>query len=131
VHFPNVANRARREVVLPAPRVVGRMALITHLGDELRMTRGFRGEMSCLLHRPAHRLLDVHMLAGFHGCRRDGRVHVIRCGDDHRIDVLLLRQHLAVVLVALEPRDLLVDEALEIRVASRGGPLLVGCLLKL
>ena len=52
------------------------------------------------------------MLAEVHRGQRDRRVHVIGCGDDDRVDVLLLVEHLAVVLVAGGARQVLVLQPL-------------------
>ena len=66
--------------------------------------------MACFLDGPAERLLHVDMLAQIHRRRCDRRVHVVGRRDDDAVDVLLLVEHLAVVLVPLQLRHLLVDE---------------------
>ena len=87
---------------------------------------GLLREVPRLGHRPAHRLLHVDVFANRHRRRRDRRVHVIGRGNDHRVDVFLLRQHLAVVAIGLESRQLLVDESLDVHAVGFGSPLLVG-----
>ena len=75
------------------------MALVAHLRGDLGLGRA-PGELPRLGHRPGQRLLDVDVLAEIHRRQRDGRVHVIGRRHDHRVDVLLLLEHPAVVLVA-------------------------------
>ena len=99
VDFAHVANRARSDVLVHQARVVGRVALIAHLRHDLRVDRLLR-QRATLLHRPRQGLLDVDVLAEAHRCRRDHGVGVIGRRDQHRVDVLLLLQHLAVVDVA-------------------------------
>ncbi len=83
------------------------------------------------MHRPAERLLHVDVLAGVHRGRRNHRVHVIGRGDDDRVDVLLLVEHLAVVPVPLHFRQLLVDESLQRVVRGHLGPFRVRGLLRI
>ena len=63
-------------------------------------------ETPAFLHRPGQRLLHVHVFAEIHRRERDVRVRVIRRRDHHRVDVLLLLEHLAVVVVTLRLRKL-------------------------
>ena len=48
MHFGDVADDAGRQIVLPAPRLVERVALVAHLRDELRIRRGLRREVTRL-----------------------------------------------------------------------------------
>ncbi len=112
VHFAHVAERAARHVLDAAARDVERVTLVAHLRHDLALAR-LLGEVPCLVHRPAHRLLHVDVLADAHRRGRNRRVHVIGRRDDHRVDVLLLGEHLAVILILGQPRDLLLDEAAE------------------
>ena len=48
----------------------------------------------CFADRARQRLLDVDVLAELHRRHRDDGVVVIGRGDDHRVDVLLLLEHL-------------------------------------
>ncbi len=81
VHFADVADRAGHEVFLAAPRLVLRVALVAHLRDDLLLGRLLR-QVPRFVHRPAHRLLHVDVLAEIHRRRRDHRVHVIGRRDD-------------------------------------------------
>ena len=105
VHFGDGADGAGLDVFVDQPRIVGGMSLIAHLCLQLRLGRALRGEPAAFLHRPRQRLLHVHVFAEIHRRERDERVRVIRRGNDHRVDVLLLREHLAVVGVALGLRQ--------------------------
>jgi hypothetical protein len=91
--------------------------LVAHLGDDARAARRFL-QHAGLVHRPGERLLHVHVLARVHGGQRDDGVQVVGRGDDDRVDVLLLREHLAEVHVAPGLRVLLLHgEALGARTA--------------
>jgi hypothetical protein len=121
----DLADRAGSDVLDRTPILVIRVPLVAVLRDDLLLLR-----LSCqvprLVHGPAHRLLHVDVLAGVHGIRRDHRMHVIGRGDDDRVDVLLFLEHLAVVLVFLQPRQLLLDETGEVGAVVLRGPSLVG-----
>ena len=90
--------------------LVARVALVAHLRHELGIVLGLLRQHACFVDRPAQGLLDVDVLAGIHGRDRDRRVHVIGGGDDDRVDVLLLLEHLAIVAILLDLRQLDVDE---------------------
>ncbi len=126
VHLFDLAEDPGCQIVLAAPRIVGRVALVAHLRDQLGIRRRLRREVPRFRDRPAHRLLHVHVLAGGHRGRRDRRVHVIRRRDDHRIDVFLTREHLAVVAMAFDARELGLDEAPEAGVCRLELPALIG-----
>ena len=125
VHFANLTDRAGRDVLVTEPRLVTGMPLVPHLRDDLALFRLLR-ERPCFLDRPAERLLHVDVLAPVHRRKRDRRVHVIGRGHDHRVDVLLLVEHVPVVAVFAELRYLLLDEPPQILRAIRTWALLVG-----
>src|SRR4029450_7586335 len=83
------------------------------------------------VYRPAERFLHVHVPARIHRSRRDDRVHVIRRRDDDAVDVLLLVEHLAIVLILLQSRELFLYDLLQpvVRILSR--PTFVGGDLRL
>ena len=105
VHFGDRADGAGLDVLVDQPRIVGGVALVSHLGLQLAGNRLAR-EPAALVHGPGQRFLHIDMFAQVHGRERDVRVHVIGRGHHHRVDVLLLLQHLAVVGVALGLRQL-------------------------
>ncbi len=98
------------------------MSLVAHLRREPRLARA-PGQLTRLRDRPRQRLLDVHVLSEIHGGERDRRVHVIRRGDDDRVDAFFFVEHLAIVLVSLRTWHVLVGEACH-RVNLRPCPLL-------
>ena len=108
------------------PRLVARVALIAHLRDDLRILLRLPGQVTGFLDRPAERLLDVDVLAQVHCCRRDRRVHVVRCRDDHRVDVFLLLEHLAIVAVPRNLIHLLIEEPAHVLGSVDPRPLFVG-----
>ena len=61
--------------------------------------------------------------------QRDRRVHVVGRRNDDRVDVLLLLEHLAVVAVLLQFRQVLRHEALEVVAAVLRGPARIRLLL--
>ena len=126
VHFADLAERSALDVFNPPPRVVGRVTLVAHLRHDFGIVLRLLREVPRLVHRPAERLLDVDVLAETHRCRGDDGVHVIGRRDDHRVDVLLLLEHLAIVAVLLDPRELLVDEAPQRRLGIRRRPASIG-----
>jgi len=106
-----VADGAAANVLVAGARAVARVSLVPHLRDDggflLRLLR----QRTRLLDRPAEWLLHVDVLVQIHGREGYDCVHVIRCRDHDRIDVLLLVEHPAIVAVSLQPRDLLAGEA--------------------
>ncbi len=68
------------------------------------------------LERVGHLLLAVHVLASLQGVDRVPRVPEVGRGDDHRVELFFLVEHLAVVLIAirflLEPLQGVDDPAL-------------------
>ena len=131
MHLADLAEGAALDVLDAAARVVGRVTLVAHLRHDLRIVERLLREVPRLVHRPAQRLLHVHVLAEAHRGRGDRGVHVIGRRHDHRVDVLLLLEHLAIVAILLQPRDLLVDEAAQGRVGVRRGPARIGRDLRL
>ena len=79
------------------------MALVAHLGDQLRILAREVEQRAALLDRVGQRLLHIDVDAALHRHpRRDGVVMVGR-GDDDRVDVLLRVEHAAVVGVLARP----------------------------
>ena len=130
VDLAHFTDRAAVNQLVAGAGVVGRVTLVAHLRDDLAILR-FLGQDARFLDRPAERLLHVDVLAEIHRQRRDRRVHVIRRSDDDRVDVLLLLEHLAVVTVLRELRQVLVDEAPGVLAAVLRRPAGVGFLLRL
>ena len=86
------------------------MALIAHLRGDF----GFRSaprELPGFIDRPGQRLLHVDVFAERHGGESDVRVHVIGSGDEDGVDVLLMLEHVAIVLIAFGFRQMLVFQA--------------------
>ena len=119
VDFLHVADVAALDVLDRLARVVERVPLVAHLGGDLGLGRLLR-QGAGLVHRPAQRLLHVDVLAERHGRHGDRRVGVIGRRHDDAVDVLLLRQHLAVVLVALRLAGL-GDQGLDVGGTPLGG----------
>ena len=98
VHLAHLADGAGLEPLLHQAQPLFRVALIAHLRDDLVLARRF-GQGARLADGAGQRLLHVDVLAELH--RRHGHegVRVIGRRDDDRVDVLLLLEHHAVVLV--------------------------------
>jgi len=105
VHFAHRADGSAGDPLANQPGAVARVPLVAHLGDDLVFASGF-GEFARFVHGMGHRLLHIDMLAGLDGCHGDHGVSVIRRGNDDRVDILLLVDHLPVVLVGLGLRIL-------------------------
>ena len=114
VDLADVADGAAGDVLVAGSRLVARMALVTHLGDDLGVLLGLLRQVARFLHRPAERLLHVHVFADAHRRAGNRSVHVIRRGDDDTVDVFRLVEHLAVIVILLDLRNV-VGEALQIR----------------
>ena len=78
-----------------------RAILDAHLRDHARSLGG-GGDGTRFLDGTCQRLLTVAMQAACQRCQQDGRVHVVRRGDMHRVDVITLAQKLAPI--AIQPR---------------------------
>ena len=99
LHLPDraVVDELHDELVLRA-----RVNLNAHLRDELLLGGDF-GEPAGLVDRLRQRLLAVDVQAAVHGAAcAIGRVHVVRRRDVHRVEVLLLVEQHAVVVVDME-----------------------------
>ena len=114
MHLADITDRAVGDVFVTGAGAVKRVALVAHLRDDFRTGLGFLSKVSGFVNRPAQRLLDVNVFAEIHRSGGDRRVHVIRRGDDDPVDIFLLVEHLPVIGVALDLRQLVFDEALEI-----------------
>jgi hypothetical protein len=75
---------------MPSPAV----ALVAHLGRDL-VFMGRLGEDAGLEDGMGDRLLHIDVLAATHALHRDVGMGMVGRGDDDRVDVLLLVQHLA------------------------------------
>ena len=100
VHFADGPEHAGGDQLVDAPRPFHGMPLIAHLVDDLRLARRPREE-SRLLHGVRERLLHVHVLPRLHRDVRGDGVRMIGRGDDDRVDVPLLVEHRAEVVVLL------------------------------
>ena len=103
VHFADGSEHAGGDQLVDAPRAFHGVALIAHLRDDLRLARRPREE-SRLLHGVRERLLHVHVLARLHRDVRGDGVQMIGRGDDDGVDVPLLVEHRAEVVVLLRLR---------------------------
>ena len=108
VHFVHLADRAVLDPLLDQADALARAPLVAHLGDDLVLARGL-GQRPRLGHRARQRLLHVDVLAELHRRHRDDGVGVVRRRDDDGVDVLLLLEHHAEVLVADRVRERLED----------------------
>ena len=105
LHLADLADRAGVEPLLHQAQPLLGVSLIAHLGHDLVLARGL-GQGACFADRARQRLLDVDVLAELHRRHRDDRVGVIGRGDEHRVDVLLLLEHRAEILVKDRLREL-------------------------
>ena len=108
-HLAHFAYSAGPHILVHPARIVARVPLIAHLRRQLLLLRFLR-QFPHLVDRPGEWLLDVDVLAQSHRGRCDDRVRVVRRGDQHGVDVLLLLEHLAIVLIAFRLRQVLVLE---------------------
>ena len=107
VNLAHFTNCAGLNVFDGSAPVVGRMALIAHLRGDL----GFLGaprQLPGFINRPGKRLLHVDVFSQSHRGKGDVRVHVIGRGDEDGVDVLLMLEHIAIVLIALGLRQVLI-----------------------
>ena len=100
MNFADFADRAGPDVLNGLTRIVQRASLIPHLRGEFGFRGAFR-KLARFVYAPAQRLLHVHVLVQIHRGQSDGRVHMVRRSHHHRINVLLLFEHFAVIRVAL------------------------------
>ena len=101
----HLADGARPHVLDGGSRIVPRVALVAHLRRDACALR-FASELPRFGDGPRQRLLHVHVFAEIHRRQCDQCVHVVGRGDDDRVDVLLLVEHLAVVLIARGARQM-------------------------
>ena len=103
----DLAHRADGAGLDPFARqaqALARVAVVAHLRDQAGFLRHPRHHPR-LLDGVGHRLLHIDMLARAQRRQRDRRVHVVGRGDHHRLDVLPLLQHHAVILEPLGARE--------------------------
>ena len=94
------ADGAVGEPFVDEPVALEGHSLVAHLGGDFGLARRLR-HRSGLVNRAGQRLLAIDMLAQLDGRDGDDGVRVIRRGDHHGIDALLLVEHLAEVLIPL------------------------------
>ena len=99
VHFTDLAQHTRLDDLRNAVRAFHRVALIAHLRGQLRVGQGRLLQQAHLVYRIRERLLDIHVLAERHRGQGDGGMQVIGRGNQHRVDVLLLLEHLPKIRV--------------------------------
>ncbi len=104
----HVPDRAVLDPFADQPELLAGVALVAHLGLHLVLAGGL-GQHAGLPHGARQRLLNVDVLAPLHGGHRNHGVQVVRRGDDHRVDVLLLVEHLAEIRPLLRVGILLED----------------------
>ena len=96
--FLHFADRVPLDDFNDHPVNLVRMDLDAHLGDKLLLGR-HPGELTCLVDRLRERLLRVDVQAPLHGAHCDRGVHVVRRRNIHRIEVLLLVEKFAQILI--------------------------------
>lgn len=80
---PSTSSFARRE---------GRVEEFEKGHHQLALSALCRGDhLVCFLQCERHRLLDQHMLASLERSQERRRVHVVRSGDHHGVDVLAIQ----------------------------------------
>ncbi len=123
--FADGADRAVAEDFDDSPRTAERVPLVSHLRDDVHFA-GNLAHPPGFVNRMRERLLTIDVLAQLHRHDAGRSVMVIGCGDNDRIDVLALFEHLAVVFVLGDARILLVSfgGAIVIGVAQRDDILL-------
>ena len=114
-HGPAEQLRLAEQLLVAVEIARVRSALVADL-QELAGLAGGRHHAARPLEGVRHLLLAVHVLAGLQTVDRVLRVPEVGGGDDDRVELLLLLEHLAVVLVAadlvLEPRETVDDPLL-------------------
>ena len=123
MHLAHLADRAGIEPLLHQAQALFRVALVAHLRHDLVLARRL-GQRPGLADGARQRLLHVDVLAELHRGHRDHGVRVIGRRDEHRVDVLLLLEHHAEVLVVGRLREL-VERRAALRRAGLGGRALV------
>ena len=111
VHLANLADGAGGDVLVAEAGLVARVPLVAHLRHELGIVLRLLRQQRALP-RPTSTAASGRRRACRGPSRRRAiaRVHVIGRRDDDRVDVLLLLEHLAIVAILLNLRQLLVDE---------------------
>ena len=129
MHFAHLADEAGGDPLGDLTDAFAGMPLVAHLGHDLVLV-GRLGEDAGFEDGMGDRLLHVHMLAAAHALHRDEGVRMVGRGDDDRIDVLLLVEHLAEVREQGGLRELLdrPGAAAEVQVAERDDVLVGGVL---
>ena len=98
----DVLDEAGLHPVLELVVLLARMALVTHLGNNLGVLARSRHNELVLVERAAERLLAVNVDAFLDRPHGDGEMRKVRRGYEHRLDLRMhLVEHLAEVLVAL------------------------------
>ena len=90
-------------------RIVEGVALVAHLRGDFGLFCAL-GHFASFFDRPGERLLHVDVFVKIHGRKSDGSVHVIGGGDENGVNILLLFEHPAIVLVAFGFWEMLVFE---------------------
>ena len=129
VYFAHLADESGGDPLGDLTDAFAGMALVTHLGHDLIFVRRL-GEDAGFEDGVRDRLLDVDMLATAHALHGDVSVRMVGCGDDDRVDVLALVEHLTEVGEQRRLRELLdrPGAATEVQVAERDDVLVRGVL---
>ncbi len=93
-------DRAGLDVFDREASVVERMALIAHLRGDFGFLGALR-QLPSFIDGPGERLLHVDVFTESHGGESDRRMHMVRSGDEDSVDILLVLEHVAIVLIAL------------------------------
>ena len=127
VHFADLADESGGDPLGDLTDAFAGMPLVAHLGHDLIFV-GRLGEDAGFEDGMGDRLLDVDMLASAHALHGDVSVRMVGRGDDDRVDVLALVEHLAEVGEQRGLRELLdrPGAAAEVQVAERDDILVRG-----
>src|SRR5690348_3475479 len=98
VHLANFADGTVGNPFADKTESLTTVALNSHLCGDFGFPCGF-GELAGLVNIVAQRLLAIDVFAGLNSRHGDDSVGVVRSGDEHGINVLLLFQQLAVISV--------------------------------
>ena len=99
-HDPSEQLRLAEQLLIAVDVARVRAALVADLQELARLALR-QHHAAGALERVRHLLLAVHVLAGLQGVNRVLRVPEVGRGDDHRVELFLLVEHLAVVRVAI------------------------------
>jgi len=86
--FADFANRAAPNQLHPSTQTVLGASLVAHLRNHFVLRRRL-AHHSRFMHGASQRLLAINVLAALHRRHRGNYVRMIRCGDEHRLNLLI------------------------------------------